>query len=182
MDKSALLKLISAFPQSILENVIIAHVRELFFNGDWGSANAIIEHILANNECEVLHGKIACFGIFTAVRARDLKKALDRFDYLDKLDKTDANLGLLADGLFHLSDLLLPDQPSFLADLWKKEIRIGLPALAQEKYARIGVMLHRQFMKDCDTQQCENITEIMKSCLDEEIFTHCRGTNKIVRC
>lgn len=170
MNKSNLINILSAFSASELENMIITKVRESFFSGDWGTANAIIEYILSDNSLKALHGKIANFGIFTAVRARDLQKALDRYEYLGKLDKTDANLCLLAEGLFHLSDLLLADQPSLLAGFLLRDIHADLPAPAQEKYAAVGIMLCKEFNRIGDMSQYEKIMRILESYITEPIL------------
>lgn len=141
MSKAELLEIISSFSESNLEEIIFSTVRETFFSGDWGTANAMIEHILKCNGNDDFRGRVAGFGIFAAVRARNTKQALDRYKYLEMLELPDNLSCLKADGLADLSDLLLPDDAIRLFELWQRAIKPGLPRHIQEKYARIGGLI-----------------------------------------
>ena len=175
MSKADLLKIIGAFPEKELENIILSSMREMFFNGDWGSADSIVEYILASNVNENLRGRIASFGIFIAARARDIKKALDRYRYLESLEANETIICQKAEGLLHLSDLLLPDEVPLLLELWQKSLQIKLPRMAQEKYAAIGALLCEQFSQIHDVQSHEKIINLMEQNLDSRIY------EKIVR-
>ena len=169
MSKKDLLEIIGAFPEQEIENIILSAVREKFFNGDWGTADSIVDYILAGKTNENFRGQIANFGIFIAARARDLKKALDRYNYLAALDASEKNICLKADGLFNLSDLLLPDEIYLLAQLWQKALCSGLPQIAQEKYARLGALLCEQFSKIHDIPNHVKIINLMQQNLDSRI-------------
>ena len=170
MSKKDLLEIIGAFSEQEIENIILSSVREMFFAGDWGTADSIVDYILAGKINENFRGQIANFGIFIAVRARDRKKALDRYYYLEALEASKKNICLKADGLFYLSDLLLPDEIYILAQLWQKSLCSDLPQIAQEKYARIGALLCDQFSIIHDIQSHEKTMNLMEQNLDSRIY------------
>lgn len=170
MGKPELLELISSFPEDKLEEIVLASVREIFFSGDWGTANAMAEYILNSGSNDMFKGKIAGFEIFMAVRARNARQALDRFTYLEMLEQSDKLPCLKADGLADLSDLLLADDAPLLSELWQKSLQPNLPRHIQKKYARIGELLCRQFLKSHADQECLKVALSMKNNLDPGIY------------
>lgn len=170
MGKTELLEIISSFSESKLEEIIFSTVREIFFSGDWGTANAMIDHILKCNGNVDFKGRITGFGIFAAVRARNIKQALDRYEYLEMLDLPDNLSCLKANGLADLSDLLFPDNTILLCELWQRSIKPGLPRHIQEKYAKVGGLLCGQLSKIHAGRQYETLTKIMKKNLDSGIY------------
>ena len=143
MGKPVLLELLEALPESELEAIVLSVLREKFFGGDWGAANAILERILAGKARSSFKAAAAGFGVLMAVRARDCQKALERYHILDELAEGASVTTVLAQALNELADLLLPDEGKLFVSLWQKAMQGKLPQEAREKLAEPGARLDK---------------------------------------
>lgn len=142
MSKKQLIEVFGGFSETTLVDMIMAKIRELFFTGDWGSANAIIEYILANVDDVGLQSRAAGFGVFAAVRARDYGLAFTRLGCLVDLPECAGKSEAVIGSLKHLEDMLLPEQAELLARFWLQVE--SLDKNSREKYAKLGLSLWRK--------------------------------------
>lgn len=143
MGKPVLLELLDALPEHELEAMVLSVLREKFFGGDWGSANALLEQILAGEAGAGFKAAAAAFGVLMAVRAKDRQKALERYHILEELAE-DAELGSLqAQALNELAELLLPDEWRVLAGLCQKAAQRDSTLEAREKLTEVRARLNK---------------------------------------
>lgn len=168
MSNQDLGKVLSQLPEYFQERTVISILNMMLSTGELDMANKLIEaisHILVR---ETFKAEAISIGVTVAVRSRNYQLASTRYDSIHSMNRTEEIINYIADALFHLSDLLLPDEPSKLAGLWHEAIAESLPFHAQTIFAQLGLMLYRQFYKNSDCEAANQIARSMKIHLNPE--------------